>query len=167
MKDVLKLKEEFLSKIQVLPNGCWYWLGCKIPSGYGQIYYDGKMHNAHRISMFLFAEFELESELCGCHHCDNPPCVNPAHLYPGTYSDNLLDASAKGRLPDQTGLYQGERSGMAVLTEEQVKDIILQRGKITTRKLAVRYGVSKTEVWAIQNGHRWHHVYQELLGVQP
>ncbi|PKV80891.1 hypothetical protein ATK86_5328 [Nocardia fluminea] len=73
-------------------NGCWLWLGPTDRKGYGR--WSSAKHGerglAHRISLARVSEPE-DPSLFACHHCDNPPCVNPAHLYWGTVQDNTRD----------------------------------------------------------------------------
>ena len=76
------------------PDECWEWFGQKNPKGYGYVKPYGL---THRFSYELHTG-EKPGELFVCHSCDNPPCVNPAHLWLGTVTDNQRDAKAKGRL---------------------------------------------------------------------
>jgi len=79
-------------------GSCWEWLGHKHSQGYGLYRFHSRQDTgAHRISWFL-ANGPIPDGLFVCHHCDNPPCVNPSHLFLGTARDNAIDASRKGRL---------------------------------------------------------------------
>lgn len=78
-------------------TGCWIWLGSKHKSGHGQIAGgDGKLVYTHRFAWEL-ANGPIERGLCVCHKCDVPACVNPAHMFLGTRSENLRDMWAKAR----------------------------------------------------------------------
>jgi hypothetical protein len=81
------------------PNDCWEWLGFKHKRGYGYFKIDKKHGLAHR---FAYAYYKnngqpIPSNLYVCHHCDNPSCVNPNHLFLGSQKDNVQDMIRKGR----------------------------------------------------------------------
>lgn len=85
-------------------GGCWFWTGYILPSGYGQIFHRNRHYQTHRLSWeFHHGPIEghvaghPELEICVCHHCDNPRCVRPDHLFLGHDRDNHADMIAKGR----------------------------------------------------------------------
>lgn len=79
------------------PDECWLWTGKRNAKGYGVIGRNGRRTIATQISWELAQGSPVPAELLVCHSCDNPPCVNPAHLWLGTNSDNMRDMVAKGR----------------------------------------------------------------------
>lgn len=79
------------------PQGCWEWKGYRNENGYGQVRLKGLDERyVHRIFYKLKNKI-LPKDLFVCHHCDNPPCVNPDHLFLGTQKDNMQDCSKKNR----------------------------------------------------------------------
>lgn len=76
-------------------SGCWIYTGSQNENGYGTFYLDGATLNASRAAWQLFVG--PPGDLFVCHHCDNPPCINPDHLFLGTNRENQLDSSSKGR----------------------------------------------------------------------
>jgi hypothetical protein len=78
-------------------DSCWIWTGTKNTAGYGMFYIKLRGYRAHRISWELANKTPIPDGKLICHSCDNPPCVNPAHLWPGTDKENRWDSILKGR----------------------------------------------------------------------
>lgn len=92
-----KQKARFLDKIQFAPaTQCWEWTGAKQYQNYGLVKLYGHTHLAHRIAYEIFRS-EIPANKILMHTCDNPSCVNPFHLRPGTTQQNTADKIAKGR----------------------------------------------------------------------
>lgn len=143
--------ERFHSYYTINENtGCWVWDKCSSESEYGRFHAYGKCFPAHRFSYELHVG-KIPKGLVACHKCDNPPCVNPNHIFIGTHLDNTIDMHRKGR-----GRY-GENHGRAKLTINDVNEIRkdYNTGGITQRKLAEKYGVSKSTIGAITTRTNW------------
>lgn len=91
----MSFEERFFQRVKYSIR-CWEWQAGNI-NGYGVISERGVRHMAHRWSyQYFIGQIPDGYEIC--HHCDNPSCINPFHLFAGTRSDNMKDASSKGRL---------------------------------------------------------------------
>jgi hypothetical protein len=143
------------------PNACWEWQANRQHNGYGVIKSGGKNMIASRI-VYAAVYGPIPPGLFVLHHCDNPPCCNPVHLFLGTTQDNSLDALHKGRLkgqylPGHIGL-RGHTNSHAKLTEDNVRYIRAMRGQVTQRVLAVQLGIAVPTVSAIQLHRIWKHL---------
>jgi len=88
-----KIVSKFWAKVDIgSPNECWHWLGAKSPRGYGTL---GDRRATH-VSLAIDGR-PRPGDLQVMHSCDNPPCVNPAHLRWGTALENSQDKLSKGR----------------------------------------------------------------------
>lgn len=75
---------------------CWLWTGSQDANGYGQLWIDGRRERATHLAL-AFDGRPVPVGMKALHHCDNPPCVRPTHLFIGTQADNMADMRAKGR----------------------------------------------------------------------
>ena len=89
------LEERLRAKTLYADSGCWEWMGARNAQGYGFIWKDGSGY-VHRAAYELLVG-PIPEGLIVCHHCDNPSCWNPEHLFAGTYKDNREDMIRKGR----------------------------------------------------------------------
>lgn len=163
------LEERFWEKVDKpsSEDACWLWTGSTVPFGYGQIgvVTDGVYRpiHAHRVSWELH-NGPIPDGMVICHSCDNPPCVNPKHLFLGTSADNNADAWAKGRA--KTPFVAGSHYH-AKLTEAQVIEI-RQRysaGGVLRRELAAEYGVSLGCIASVVSGRNWHYLIQNTESI--
>src|SRR3990172_11160414 len=100
------------------PNSCWIWLGAR-RNKYGSIR-NGSVQYAHRVAWEL-TNARIPKGICVLHNCDNPLCMNPRHLFLGTYKDNRIDAVQKGRARFPNN--KGSVHGMSKLSENEVLQI--------------------------------------------
>lgn len=148
----------FWSKVRTAGHSeCWTWTSSRHYAGYGEIWWDGKRRKAHRIAWQLTYGLVPDGMLV-CHHCDNPPCCNPAHLFLGTNAANMADRNNKGRA--RGGGSQGESHPNAKLTESNVRAIRAEylSGGISQEDLGERFGVSRPAISLVLHGKRWRHV---------
>lgn len=120
-----------------------------MPNGYGQVRNDYKAYYAHRMAWELVNGPIPEGNYV-LHRCDNRRCVNPDHLFLGSFDDNMQDMVQKRRHAF------GERNGHAKLSEDQVRAIRFSGGK--QEDVAAVYNISRTIVSQIRSGKIWRHV---------
>lgn len=143
--------ERFWEKVDKRgPDDCWEWQGNVLRGGYGKIEVDKKTQTTHRFSYGLH-HGPIPNGMCVCHSCDNPPCVNPDHLFLGTHQDNMTDKMKKGR----HRAARGEDVASAKLTAREVSVIRATRGILPGYIVAETFGVSGGTISSIHSGRRW------------
>jgi len=154
----IPLHERFWSKVQKTDQ-CWLWTGAKTNGGYGKIRINGTNRPAPRVAW----EFENGSLPIGyeiCHHCDNPSCVRPDHLFAGTRKDNVQDMIQKGRR-SSSAHGSGERHGMAKLTNDQVVEIRQRKANgESAKELSEKFSINRSTVHDIVTGKSWKHILE-------
>ncbi len=120
---------------------CWEWTAGKHKDGYGHLKVQGKMKLAHRVVISLLG-CDIPEGLQVLHHCDNPPCVNPKHLFFGTHDDNMKDKAKKCRV-------------VTKLTAEEVACIRRVKGQFTYTRLGEIFGVTRSNIGYISRGDSW------------
>lgn len=159
----MSMEDAFWKRVEKKSSGCWEWASYRDRKGYGSIKFvkGGKNVFAHRLSWQIHFG-EIPEGLHVCHHCDNPPCVNPDHLFVGTAAENLADMRAKGRgsKPPRGHIdhQRGESNKMAKLTAAQVREIRAIGGRVPQSDLARRYGVGQQAIQKILLRQRWKHI---------
>lgn len=147
------VKEKLLFNVKLdKETRCWEWLGRKDKDGYGIMSVGDYPTRVHRI-MYEQIKGDIKEDFLVCHKCDNPGCINPAHLFLGTIQDNNNDRDTKGRTP------KGEDSMSSVLTENDVLEIreLLKTG-MTNKQIGEKYGVTGWAISRIKCGKTWKHL---------
>ena len=160
---------------------CWEWGSGRNSYGYGAFAINGQNYAAHRVSYVIYYGID-PGEMLVCHACDNPPCVNPQHLWLGDNQSNQRDASSKGSASrgrwghrtknlfptwikriDAVGgreRQHGDDHGSSKLMSWQVEEMrkLYEGGNTTYKTIAQKYGVHlNTAYFAIQ-GRNWAHI---------
>ena len=130
---------------------CWPWAKRRFKTGYGKFRIWGRVYKANRVAYFVAHKVD-PGALCVCHTCDNPDCVNPAHLFLGTPADNVADKMRKNRHVASPG----ERHGMHKLTETQV--LAIRQADGSQRAIAKLFGISQKQVFSILHRKSWKHL---------
>ncbi len=175
--------EQFLEFIGSLPRterGCTLWTGRKWGDGYPLVCVDGKWQRGNRAALSSYLERPLERKYFACHHCDNPLCLNPDHLFEGTDQDNKDDMVKKGRaasglrhglnvhpdkrsVGDRNGLRKhperaanGERNGNTRYTRAQIQEVVrLLAEGVSDKVLMKQFQISASVMNRIIRGIHW------------
>ncbi len=165
--------QRFWSKVAITANDekCWEWQMSLNKGGYGKFLFRYQKRLAHRIAYSISFGFDFaNNKLCVLHKCDNRKCVNPNHLFLGTYNDNIQDMMRKGRNKQPRGenhptrknpsvVARGEKAGLAKFTNAQILEIRERRAKgAKFRHLGREFGVRHTTIMNIVNRKTWKHI---------
>lgn len=129
-------------------GGCWEWTGAKGDYGHG-------LHNRSRVHRLVYEAIygPIPSGLEVCHHCDNPPCFRPDHLFLGSHADNMADMARKGRSRGP------RRPWKKRLTPDSVRAIRAASAAGASRNaLGREYGVSAGCIRLVVTRQTWRHV---------
>ena len=143
-RPALSVEERWSQYVRV-GDGCWPWVGATDPKGYGRFGINGSVLFAHRVGYEFFVGPIPDGYLLR-HRCDNPPCVRPDHLLPGTDQDNADDMRRRGRAN------YGKRLTMA---DAQAIRAAARAGAPSLAELARMFGVSKSTVSVILLNQTW------------
>lgn len=159
---------------------CWIWQGVIAYNGYGRILHKKKQILVHRMSYKTFVG-DIPQGMIVCHNCpggDNKSCINPSHLWLGTYQDNMVDASKKGKMKGMQKwtpeMYEkmkdrlktwkrpdnrGEKSARSKLKDTDIYEIrnLLKQG-LTHKEIGEKFCVSKHTIGNINLNRRWSHI---------
>ena len=157
MPKATPLRERFWSKADCQGAGCWIWTACKDGDGYGNIGFGRSTVKAHRVAWEL-THGPIPPRMHVLHHCDNPPCVNPEHLFLGTQVENQRDCEAKGRGWSRHRI--GELNGRAKLKLADVARIrALAQSGMSQAAIARLYPhMGYSTIKDIVRGKRWNRV---------
>lgn len=144
-------KEVLLARRVVTATGCWEWSFGRDKKGYGRWSEHNGETLVHRISYETFVGPIRDGQHV-LHHCDNPPCFNPAHLYTGTNDDNVKDRRER----DRWGDFRGEKNPRAKITASDV--CLIRKSADYQDALAQRFGVTQSTISAIVRRATWKHV---------
>ena len=129
----------FWEKVEVAePDECWLWLGSCDTNGYGHFRINNKLRQAHRYSYQLHFG-DIPKGMCICHCCDVRSCVNPNHLFFGTYKDNMVDCIKKGR-------YSVGHSFALTIEQEEIIKELYATGEYKMKELAESYNIDRNTI---------------------
>jgi hypothetical protein len=155
---VIRTRDEALDLLRTnftVRNGCHEWNGARTKGGYPRVDFEGRGYYAHRLVLESKIG-KLKPGICALHSCDNPPCINPNHIFAGTKKDNSEDMTQKGRWGNRP--MPGSSNGFSKLTEAKVKRMRWMKGcGKSYREIGLIFGVAaSTAGYAVKYG--WRHV---------
>lgn len=138
-----------------MSGDCWEWKAGCFSNGYGQFRIGKKKYRTHKL-IFETINGPVPLGMFVCHHCDNPKCVRPSHLFLGTPKDNSADRDEKGRGACNLKPQQGIKNGCSKLKPNQVIQIrsLFDSGAFPSQ-IAKAFKISKSQVRNIGHGRSW------------
>lgn len=134
------------------PNGCWNFSGRLSSRGYGMLKWQSKNTYAHRL-MYVQTHGQIPDGLWVLHHCDNPQCINPEHLYAGTPSDNAKDRENRGRGNQRYGERKSDK--IPHINAARIIRYMYKTKKGGYRKIGALFGISASHTRNIVTGKCW------------
>ena len=155
-----KAIERFWKKVSKSPGldmgDCWEWVGSRTRGGYGGLTFCGKIKVATHVAYFLTTGYMPDASKGDvlCHVCDNPPCVNPDHLFLGDRTINIADMHAKGRH------VKGSKIEAAKLTEDTALLVraLYATGKYSVPTIAQIFKIKPSTTRQVLHNRSWRHV---------
>jgi transcriptional regulator with XRE-family HTH domain len=174
------VEQRFWEKVDTAPGqgpkgDCWEWLAGG--EKYGHFSIDHKVQMGAHVFSYRLHHGDIPDGMEVCHKCDNPPCVNPFHLYAGTHKQNMALAAARGRGVGRKRIYpkkeKGEKARRIFVTPEQaeaIKEARISRG-VAQADLAFMAGVHFTHYSRFEKAARGLRLEQvtfivQYLGIQ-
>jgi hypothetical protein len=151
----MPLADRFWSKVDK-SGDCWEWTGALDKLGYGDFRQGQKHIKSHRVSWEL-ANGKIPEGICVLHKCDNPPCINPSHLFLGTHADNMQDCTNKGRRSNPP-VRMGAGNNKAKLDNQKVLEIREVAGTMSNRAIAAKFNVDPSVIGDVIARRTWRHV---------
>lgn len=140
-KQAAALRHRLMDRAMPEPNsGCWLWTAYVDRDGYGHLKVNNRDTLAHRAAYTAFVG-PIPEDMLVCHKCDVPSCLNPDHLFVGSYTDNARDMGRKGR------------SGAGRLRPVDI--LVIRASGLSAAELAAAFGVHASSINQIRRRHTW------------
>jgi hypothetical protein len=145
------IREKIKQNITLNERGCWVWNKGKSNSGYSKMTFKNRTMCGSRVSFMVF-KGKISKNKVVCHTCDNPPCVNPDHLFLGTIRDNRTDCVVKNRHA------KGSKIGISKLKEKDIPIIKkMYYNNLSQREIALLFNTSQTTISRVLLKQTWSH----------